>query len=61
MVVVILSISKIYRQKRLAILVAVDSSSKKALPKQRLLLTIYKLISSRGLYHSPFHLQDTDM
>lgn len=49
MFVVILSINKIYRQKKFAVLVAVDSSSKKALPKERLLLIIYKLISFRRL------------
>lgn len=57
---VILSINKIYRQKKLAVLVAVDSSSKKASPKQRLLLIIYKLISFRGLCQSLFHLWDIE-
>lgn len=49
MFVVILSINKMYRQKKLVILVAVDRSSKKALPKRRLSLIICKLISFRGL------------
>lgn len=61
MFVVILSINNIYRQKQLVILVAVDSSSKKALLNQSLLLTIYKLIHFRGLCQSLFYLQDIDV
>lgn len=61
MFMAILPINKIFREKKFAILVAVDSSSKKALLKQRLTLTIYKSASSRGLCQSLFYLQDRDV